>query len=562
MKPILPSIRYLLHKNGPRLSSDLSAILRELGASEANARKLIERRDSTVKRLEITFPHRAAFLYLAEQKDSDRYWENLLQAFRSTNSAFGYAIDALKVRGGIVPLEHFHIVSGSPMALKGHLSSETVLNKLIFIGAAELMPDPNWGSAVILKPHIPNIFDPLSWRARMIVEDITAVAVSNLIKRIGLGSHNKVEVRSATTAPKFGAFKWDITAPSYLAPLRQWRKGADGNGKLAHGFVVADILLGRELTVDDVRPFIRKNQIMQSQKNTRPFLSMLVAERFSPDALRLGKKPGFIMATTTALFSRDVAEALTELVSVMTYAAKAIVNDPELVYDIFQRLGNLEGLAGSMRGPLFELWVARYLSLQNWQIIGVGTQLRDARTTKRAEADVLASKNGESRYLACEAKGITSPVQKTAVEYWLTHQVPVIRAALLQRTTTGPALKMAFEFWTASRFSPESVNALRSAAKKARGYKIDWHDGEEILGLAKRSNDTYVVKLLNDFFIKNSATTFFETQKARKKRIARLAESSAQASEVSLPVSMPATMDSRTLSSLLDTNSSTGVSSK
>src|ERR1035441_808528 len=118
MSLALPSIRHLLQKNGPQLSSDLSAILRELGASDANARKLIERRDSTVKRLEITFPHRVAFLYLAEQKDTDRYWKNLLQAFRSTNSAFGYAIDALKVRGGIVPLEHFHIVSGSPVALK------------------------------------------------------------------------------------------------------------------------------------------------------------------------------------------------------------------------------------------------------------------------------------------------------------------------------------------------------------------------------------------------------------------------------------------------------------
>jgi hypothetical protein len=268
------------------------------------------------------------------------------------------------------------------------------------------------------------------------------------------------------------------------------------------------------------------------------------------------------MATPTALFSRDVAEALMEFVSVMTHAAKAIVDDPELVYEVFQRLGNLEGVAGSMRGPLFELWLARYLSLQNWQIIGVGKQLRDARTTKRAESDVLASKNGESHYLACEAKGITSPVHKADVEHWLTEQVPVIRAALLQRTTTGPPSNMAFEFWTTSRFSPESVTALRLAAKKTRGYKIDWHDGEQILGLAKRSNDTYIVKLLNDFFLRNSATTIFEAQKARKKRIARLAESSAQATEINLPVSMPATMDSRTLLSLLDTNSSTGVSSK
>ena len=151
------------------------------------------------------------------------------------------------MRGGTVPLEHFHIVSGSPLALKGQLSSERVLSKLIYIGAVEVTPDPHWEKAVTLKPVIPEIFEASTSRARMFAADITAQAVGNLIRELGFGSHDKVEVRTATTAPKFGAFKWDITAPSYLAPLRRQTRSSDVKRKPAHGFFVADILLGRTL---------------------------------------------------------------------------------------------------------------------------------------------------------------------------------------------------------------------------------------------------------------------------------------------------------------------------
>jgi hypothetical protein len=524
MMSIPPSVRQLLQKFGPRLTSELSVMLQEHGASAANARKLIQRRDSTVKRLEVTFPHRAAFLFLATQKDSAKYWKNLLDAFRSTNSAFGFAIDSLKVRGGIVPVEYFHIVCGSPVALKGQLSSERVLNTLIHIGAVEVMPDPQWGKAVQLKQHITNIFEPSTARARLLAEDFTAQAVGTLIRDLGIGSHKKVEIRSVTKAPQFGAFKWDITAPSYLAPLRTRMRSSD-TGKTPHGFFVADILLGRTLTAEDVRPFVRKNQIMLNQLKTRPFISMLVAERFSREALEAGKKPGFIMATTSSLFSQGVADAIKELVSVMTYAATAIVEDPQLVHDIFERLGALEGVAGSMRGPLFELWLARYLSVTDWHIHGVGRQFKDSKSTKRAEADVFASKNGEKLYLACEAKGITSPVSKEMIERWLNHQVPVIRAALLQRTTTGPPLDMVFEFWTTSSFSPDALSALQAASKRAKGYRLDWYDGKDIQDRAAKSKDEYLTKILNDFFLRNTASVTFEAAKERKKRIARIKDS-------------------------------------
>jgi hypothetical protein len=144
--PRYSSVAQILHREGPQLSSAIAAQLVREGASPSNARKLIQRAQPQVGRLsEITFPHRETFLYLRDQHDSARYWENLLLAFRSTNSVYGYAIDALRVRGGSVPGEYFAIVSGSPTKLRGHLSCDRVRDALQRLGVLRVDPHVKGG---------------------------------------------------------------------------------------------------------------------------------------------------------------------------------------------------------------------------------------------------------------------------------------------------------------------------------------------------------------------------------------------------------------------------------
>ena len=57
-----------------------------------------------------------------------------------------------------------------------------------------------------------------------------------------------------------GQFKWDLTGPSYLLPLRR--------ENIRNGFVVADVFTERQLDVHHIRYFIRKVQTYQKTSNS------------------------------------------------------------------------------------------------------------------------------------------------------------------------------------------------------------------------------------------------------------------------------------------------------
>ena len=102
-------IETFLKNDGPALSSDVAAFLvDQLGIAPATARQRVSRARGDVKRLGgIVFPHRSRFLYLQGQFGSPTYWDRLGRALIDTNSAYGFAIAALRQRGGIVPAREF-----------------------------------------------------------------------------------------------------------------------------------------------------------------------------------------------------------------------------------------------------------------------------------------------------------------------------------------------------------------------------------------------------------------------------------------------------------------------
>lgn len=112
-------VESLLLKDGPCLSSpDV-------------ARQRIARAGPNVLRLKgLIFPRNARFLYHEKDASKERYWTALARVVREASPAYGPALAALRAPDGVVPLEQFSIVSGSPIRQRGQISSETVLERL------------------------------------------------------------------------------------------------------------------------------------------------------------------------------------------------------------------------------------------------------------------------------------------------------------------------------------------------------------------------------------------------------------------------------------------------
>jgi hypothetical protein len=487
-----------LATNGPTLSSEVIDYLFEKGISRANARKAIERsRGSILRLLKIRFAHNQQFLFLAAHYKKAIFWERLITAFQATNSIYGHAVSSLIARDGSWPEAYFDIISGSPERLTKHISSSTVLKKLIDIELIETVVHPETGlNTSLVSDSMPNLALDFgkSLRSRLIAEDILLSGLKDWLRNTGLGSSNKVLLRSLKRQPKFGQFKWDFSAPSFVYPIRTLQN-AKKRGPV-NGFVVGDVLLAREIEEKDLAYFIVKTATMRNQRNTRPFLAIFVAERFTNLALKAGRNKGLLLATTETLFGREVASGLSQLIQVLNNAAAAIGSNPALVSELFEKLDNLKGASLNLRGWLFELVAAHMLKTDGWNITSVGELRRDPQSGELAEVDVLATKGNDT--VALECKGyVTNDVPKDEVERWLTRSVPRIRASLLSEKFYQQK-QIEYQFWTTSKFTPDALAYLKVKKVEIKKFTFSWLEGPDVTKFSKTTKSEYATRILRE----------------------------------------------------------------
>ncbi len=475
-----------LRRYGPCLTSDVSEYLvQSHGLSAVAARKRVSRSPEPVKRLGfVIFPRRARFIYLEQQFGSADYWHNLIEALHATNSIYGHALAALRLRDGIVPEQHFAIACGAPVKQARHLSPDTIVTRLHKAGLVKTLPIAGLGNCIALandEEHFER--KAIIIRARLTTEEILLSAVRDWVRKLGLGSYDRVKMRSGPALPMVGTFAWDLSAPSYLSPMIR----SDKSGRVKPGFVVCDVLFGRRLDVADVRPFITKCVTLRGLMNVGPCLQMFVAERYSREAFALLKKHGIVPATPRTLFGEEVAEALSEVTSVLISAAYAAL-DPVKLDGLFRRLGKIEGAATQLRGTLFEFLVASF-----WRSEGEDVDLNRIfkEGAQSAEVDVLIHRKRTSvKFIECKGYSPYGTVPDEEVRKWLEVRVPFLfKQALAHPDWRNHHYK--FELWCSGQLSPESlamIEEARGRIKKAR-YEIELLRGPEIMELFVAGRD-------------------------------------------------------------------------
>lgn len=124
-------VENVLVRIGPCVSTRLvEALVRDYGLKPATARQRLSR-NRNIKRLAcLPFPRNARFVYLRTHYGSPSFWDSLANALLADTISHGGAIAALMARGGMMPMAHFGIACGAPMAQKGHLSPTAILERL------------------------------------------------------------------------------------------------------------------------------------------------------------------------------------------------------------------------------------------------------------------------------------------------------------------------------------------------------------------------------------------------------------------------------------------------
>lgn len=483
---------------GPCVSSDLvAALVKEYGLTPANARQKVSRSTSIKKLAHLPFPRNARFVYFQADYASPRFWHALTGDLLKHSICYGGGLAALLARGGVMPVAHFAIACGAPLAQKGHQSPATILARLESAGLMQTFDVPGIGKCVELSQKASaQSYELAEMRARLRTEEVLLCAIKEWARNLGLVSYNRVALRDeGGTQPKVGTFNWDLAAPSYLGPLRQW-----SGERPKPGFLVCDVLLGINISAKELAPFINKCKTLRSLPKVARCLQLFVADGYEPEALLLAKSEGVIPATTATLFGLEVAKALRELLDLLTEVYPR-AETFEKVDEVFSRLSHIEGAATNLRGALFEYLVAEVVRCSSAHTsIQLNEVLRDEQG-RAAEVDVLVLHANQSiRFIECKGYKPGGTVPDDMVQRWLDDRIPLIRKAA-ERAPFWRKCKQEFEFWATGELSAEARAMVDVAASKARKYKIKVVDRDGLVRLVKASNNSSLKKTLQEHFI-------------------------------------------------------------
>jgi len=484
----------LLAKHGPMTTSEAARLLVRQGLSPVAARQRVSRKPPHVETLRgLKFPKRARFIYRKDQFGTDQYWTALIHAIEEMNPAYAAALSALRARGSLSLRRHFDIISGSPLRQKRQLASEAIMKNLESVGLIQIQEIEGMGPCVVLGRSSEGLsYKARKLRALLMTEAVLLDAIRTWSGRMNLVSPDTATIRDDQPAPQFATFLFDLTGPSYLLPLVTFT-----DSKLAPGFLVVDVLLDVELSVNSVAAFVRKMTMLSALRKTRPFLPMLIAKSFTLDALKLCRAKGIMATRPDTLFGQDVARALEDLLHTLANTSTASIDRIE---KLFNKLSAIEGAAGNLRGALFELIVGHCVHLLEGGDISLGPTLIDLKTGKQAEVDVLWERQRQVGVFEC--KGYRSPVRLPEVEKWLTQKVPTIYAALKGQDRYSNS-DFTFEFWTASSFDSDAEEFLKKAKRSTRRYRISWKTGVEIRKYAAGITAPGLRRIIDEHYFKD-----------------------------------------------------------
>jgi len=490
----------LLKCEGPCLSSTLADLLMQSkNISAENARKVISRAvlAGEISSIKNVFPRREQFVYLRETYGSDAFWHALTDKLIESGSALGLALSALLARGGIIPERDFGAASGSPVAMKKKIPFSVVWQTLVKIGLCTEIFLPEIGECIALRENDERRYDSVSRQvhARLVTESIFISTLVQWSQNLNLISYNLARTRldDEGKPPAVSNYLFDFTGPSYLSPLVT--QGGNANKP---GFFACDVLLGTQLTLTQVQPFIAKCKSLRSMKNVGRSLFMLAASQFDKDAFQALKKEGIIPATPENLFGEAFAKSLRELNDFLSYYFTHASANLEKIDSLMAALTNVKGAAAQLQGALFEYLVAEVMKHEG--NVEVGKVIRSAEG-KKAESDVFISKGyQEVRFIECKGYKPYSEVRHADVKHWIADQVPVF---FDYARKDKPEAEIHVEFWTTGKLGEESqhsFNRFRENNAVRKRYTIHVLEAHDVRKRFHATKNKSLIKVYEDHF--------------------------------------------------------------
>jgi hypothetical protein len=474
-------IRDFLEKEGPCLSSKIKQALKNGGRSEEAARQKISRAKGDVYHLQgIRFPKRESFLYLKQDFNSPIYFLKLVKALEETASIHICIISGLRTFGGNVSKEKLRILSACPHARKKKKTFDQAVKELVSIRLIYEENDRYYlNDAIFENPDESRTMGSLN----IFIQNILA----QWLKNNGLVSYNTPEFNS-----DFCSYFWDIKAVSYLLPFSKSKAGSRNPG-----FVVADVIPKENIGDDSINYFIRKTESCYLEKNSPPFLPILIGFNFQRETLLKLRAKNILVSTVSNFFGKETSRLLEKIKVLLQKKSLNNTSDIDILHieEALQDISRLDIDVNNLKGHLFELIVAHILANTNPGNVPIINKIIHFEGRQK-EIDVFVSNSKEIDIYECKA--YKQLVDDTEISKWKGKISSIYRYFKSMDDNSNKDIK--FHFWITSDFTQDAKSILNKASGDTRKYSIEKKNGKEIFQYTKEWNLTSLSKILQEYF--------------------------------------------------------------
>ncbi|MFW6272528.1 MAG: hypothetical protein ACOC2U_01960, partial [bacterium] len=328
----MTTIEYILQKEGPLISNELAKKLEKNNAITQNTASQHVARNKKIKKIKGFFKSNQSLCYL-QMHEGEELFKALNNYLFSFGKKYWYCLNAIRLHGGAIERKYLECYTNYPIIpLKKHLPFNKVMQMfvregiLVFSNESYYLP-PKFG-----QPRSNTITNKT-------IDFIKTDLLSNfdlLTTNIGLISY-----RSGETFAEYGKFCWAFKGVSTIT-------GLVNNGK--PGFLLADIIIGKQLFKDDVSFFVEKLKHVQTFKNAGRLIPFLLVDDLDREALLYLKRHGIVVGFIGELFGQKYADALRELITILENAGASLKKNPDKYLDLINELKKYnEGLVNNIR---------------------------------------------------------------------------------------------------------------------------------------------------------------------------------------------------------------------
>jgi hypothetical protein len=471
----------ILQSKGPMLSGALVDRLQRANKITRNTASQKVTRDKAISKYKGFYNSGQAFCFLESHIKEENFFDKLLDSMHENGKKYWYCLNAIRMNGGILSQRYLECYTNYPiLPLASHVPFKQVLQNFVSNGILIFN-----GSYYLIAPKFNQAyFKFYQYTTIEMIKDDILKNFHSYCRNIGLISFHTGELFA-----EFGKFAWGFKG---VCPVN----GLKTNNKF--GYLLADILFGHAIHVEDVQFYIEKIKTIKQFKNASKILPFVLVDDLEPKALTALKSNGIIVGFIKELFGQKYAATLKELVNVLNNAGASLKKDPDKYLDLIWQLKKYnEGLANNIKGTLFEFVIAHIHSFDSNNSIDLGREIYE--NDARHDIDVLANYNDKVVFAECKAT--VSRIDRDEIDEWKGQKIPAFRK-WAQKQETWKNKKLEFEYWATNGFDSDAEVMLKDLVKSSKKIKISYFTGEDLRARTLRMKNKKLKEALDNFFLR------------------------------------------------------------